>query len=69
MKVGDECWLIIEDWCSIWGIVRGRLTFISQGCGVVYFDSGLHLNPRSVRLDLLFPTREALCEHYRKIFE
>lgn len=67
MKPGDKVWLILEGWCTVGEIVEGRITSVVGNSAAVHFGS--RRNPRWVRKDLLFPTREALCEHYRKIFE
>lgn len=70
MKPGDKVWLILEEWCSVGDIVQGNVESVDKhnNLAVVRFP-GIRRNPRCVRLDLLFPTREALCEHYRKVFE
>lgn len=70
MKPGDKVWLILEEWCSVGDIVQGEVEIVDKrnNQAVVKFP-GIRMNPRYVRLDLIFPTREALCEHYRKIFE
>ena len=67
MRPGDKVWLIYEAWCRVGEIVSGTISSIVGNEAAVHFDSPK--NPRWVRLDLLFPTREALCEHYRKIFD
>ena len=70
MKPGDKVWLIIEEWCSVGDIVQGNVECVDKRNNVAAVTfPGLRRNPRWVRLDLLFPTREALCEYYRKIFE
>lgn len=68
MKPGDKVWLIYDAWCRVGEIVSGTISSIVGNEAAVHFDS-YNKNPRWVRLDLLFPTREALCEHNRKIFE
>lgn len=67
MKPGDKVWLILEGWCTVGEIVSGTIEYITGDLAMVSFD--FRMNPRGVSLKLLFPTREALCEHYRKIFE
>lgn len=68
MKPGDSCWV----WCSQACLNTGK---IEEGI-LVETDANFAL----VRLDNrerpyrflaceVFPTREALCEHYRKVFE
>lgn len=68
LDVGDACWV----WCS-------------QACyntGMIKKGVVVEVDPNfcSVRLDVrerpyvfltceVFPTRRALCEHYRKVFE
>lgn len=63
-------WLIIEDWCTVGEIVQGEVVYVDSHNNLVCVKfPTIRLNPRMVRPNLLFPTREELCEHYRKIFE
>ena len=75
MKPGDSCWV----WCSQACMNTGRGRRGCSGCGEgVLVD--IDANFAAVRLENrerpypflaceVFPTREALCEHYRKVFE
>lgn len=70
MKPGDKVWLIIEEWCSVGDIVQGEVVYVDSRNNLVCVKfHTIRRNPRMVRPNLLFPTREALCEHYKKIFE
>ena len=67
MKPGDKVWV----W-NAWGdrphqIERGELVEI-EGAGALVKLSGRE-RPYKFLVCEIFPTREALCEHYRKIFE
>ena len=63
-------WFILEDWCTVGEIVCGEIDSVDMHNNrAVVKKFNRYGNPRSIRFDLLFPTREALCEHYRKIFE
>ena len=68
MKAGDECWV----WCSQ---ARYNTGLIEKGV-IVYIDSNLanvrlrnRERPYTFLSSEVFPTRKALCEHYRKVFE
>ena len=68
MKVGDECWV----WCSQ---ARYNTGMIEKGI-LVSVDANyaeVRLRNREKPYVFLsceiFPTRKALCEHYRKVFE
>lgn len=73
MKPGDKVWVfqdgpqeIVEGVCV--DVIRsGRRTYVTIGyttpSGEIIRSGGYILGK------VCFPTREALCEHYRKIFE
>lgn len=68
MNVGDKCWV----WCSQASYNTGMIV---SGI-VVDFDANfceVRLRNRERPYVFLacevFPTRKALCEHYRKVFE
>ena len=69
MKPGDKVWVFDAEWQKI------RKVTIVEECLPVY-QIGLRYRVRfydgsteQFNSSEVFPTREALCEHYRKIFE
>lgn len=65
MKSGDKVWVFLPLEEEIREFVfTGNISV--EGLDVVDPISGLY---RLVPEKLSFPTRESLCEHYRKIFE
>lgn len=64
MKPGDKVWVFHSGAQQIKEV--SALTVVEYPCGVVWitteFECGIFNRD-------VFPTREALCEHYRKIFE
>ena len=61
MKPGDKVWWFDARTQTI---ECSTITYVNERAGNVYtYDKVLWLGPEG------FPTREALCEHYRKIFE
>lgn len=61
MKPGDKVWWFDARTQTI---ECGEALEVNERGGVVYtYDKSLWLGREA------FPTREALCEHYRKIFE
>lgn len=70
MKPGDKVWV----W-NAWGekehqIEQGILVSITPGCvDALVRMPQFRERPYHFLQSEVFPTREALCEHYRKIFE
>lgn len=70
-KVGDKCWVYLN---LEQRIQNGTITEINNTVTLVswdYTDSKgevHHCSTWFFTANELFPTREALCEHYRKIF-
>lgn len=61
LKIGDKVWWFDARTQTI---ECGEALEVNERGGVVYtYDKNLWLGREA------FPTREALCEHYRKIFE
>lgn len=74
MKPGDAVWVyddllgIREGVCKK-AVVRGGHILVTQ-ISYGFFDGSESVDWRILTLNRdCFPTREALCEHYRKIFE
>ena len=68
MKTGDTCWV----WCSQayrdTGLIeQGEIVGMDENCALVRLR--FRERPYQFLQCELFPTREALCEHYRKVFE
>ena len=67
MEIGDKAWYF-DKWAEeIRSVTIQEVFFDSDGTryGLFRDEYGIvHMYDRS-----FFPTREALCEHYRKIFE
>jgi len=68
MKAGDECWV----WCSqalynTGMIARGVLVDVDKNFAEVRLSN--RDKPYVFLACEVFPTRRALCEHYRKVFE
>lgn len=70
MNKGDKCWF--------WSAVAERnVGKICEGVIADWPDNGpfasvqttMRERPYTIFKDELFPTREALCDHYRKVFE
>lgn len=68
MKPGDKVWFVWERWCTVGDIVEGEVRYIDEHNKLATVKIP-KANPRLIPFDLLFTTREALCEHYKKIFE
>lgn len=64
MKVGDNVWCFCSGAQKIKEVII--LSIIEYANGVVWITTELECG--ILNRDI-FPTREALCEHYRKIFE
>lgn len=70
MKPGDKVWV----W-NAWGekkhqIEQGILVSTVPGCVDAWVQMPqFRARPYHFLREEVFPTREALCEHYRKIFE
>lgn len=68
MKVGDKAWIWSPlAYKNIGKIEQGEVAEISED--QVWLRLSCRKTPYSFFRDEVFPTREALCEHYRKIFE
>ena len=69
MKPGDKVWVFSHPDQEIFGGKVGRVYHLFGADYVqIYFNSSALSGGFRVGRDA-FPTREALCEHYRKIFE
>lgn len=76
MKPGDKVWFIVCNRHDVVRVVSGEVSYI-QSEYIRIPDEPRLVTVRDeygipfwrVPYDLVFPTREALCEHYRKIFE
>lgn len=66
MEPGDKVWVFdgreVKQIC-----VEGMAAGLDGKAYVIY--DGIKGRMKAVEPDLCFPSREALCEHYRKIFE
>ena len=65
-KVGDKVWFFVNHENTIKEAVVSSLEW--DGVRVEWTEDG-HPCDAFLFLDDIFPTREALCEYYRKIFE
>lgn len=69
VKRGDEVWVFLTSCQEITSGKVGRIYHLFGADYVqIYFDSGVLSGGFRMERDA-FATREALCEHYRKIFE
>ena len=69
MKPGDKVWVFLHPVQDIFEGEVGRVYHLFGADYVqIYFNSGVLSGGFRVGMDA-FPTRKALCEHYRKIFE
>ena len=72
MKPGDKVWVFLHPDQDIQDIFEGEVGRVYHLFGAdyvqIYFNSGVLSGGFRVGRDA-FPTRKALCEHYRKIFE
>ena len=69
MKPGDKVWVFLH---TTQEITEGKVFRMYHLFGTdyvqIYYTSGVLSGGFRVGWDV-FPTREALCEHYRKIFD
>ena len=76
MKLGDKVWFVVCNTHNVLKVASGEVSYI-QSEYIVVNNQPRYVTIRDeygepywrVPYDLVFPTREALCEHYRKIFE
>ena len=85
MKAGDKVWVVIpfdeRIVCRIIAKIETHTTTVTRldkkgkerrrviKTDVVFLTSKEGLSSTPYLAEVVFPTREALCEHYRKIFE
>lgn len=66
MKPGDKVWVFDDDQFKQvdYVCVAGREVLVDNDTPFLYYPKYWYVKEKPH-----FPTREALCEHYRKIFE
>lgn len=70
MNKGDKCWFwSAVSYRNLGKIEAGVIADWPDNDPFAEVQTSIRERPYRIFKDELFPTREALCEHYRKVFE